>query len=86
MADATSCLQTLRLHSSSAINKLSNDRLEQTNIKRAFWSIYSMEKLYSLQEGLLPVSSSSCNKVFHRIILETDDSLMATTTNSVLSS
>ncbi|EUC28655.1 hypothetical protein COCCADRAFT_9005 [Bipolaris zeicola 26-R-13] len=55
MADATSCLQTLRLHSSSAINKLSNDRLEQTNIKRAFWSIYSMEKLYSLQEGLLPL-------------------------------
>ncbi|EUC41823.1 hypothetical protein COCMIDRAFT_105204 [Bipolaris oryzae ATCC 44560] len=55
MADATSCLQTLRLHSSSEINKLSSDRLEQTNLKRAFWGIYSMEKPYSLQEGLLPL-------------------------------
>ncbi|KAJ6265460.1 hypothetical protein PSV08DRAFT_382917 [Bipolaris maydis] len=55
MADATSCLQILRLHSSSAINKLSSDRLEQTNIKRAFWAIHCMEKPHSLQEGLFPL-------------------------------
>ncbi|EMD62290.1 hypothetical protein COCSADRAFT_219163 [Bipolaris sorokiniana ND90Pr] len=55
MADTTSCLQILRLHSSSAVNKLTSDCLEQTNIKRAFWAIYSMEKPYSLQEGLLPL-------------------------------
>ncbi|ENI01939.1 hypothetical protein COCC4DRAFT_43018 [Bipolaris maydis ATCC 48331] len=56
MADATSCLQILRLHSSSAINKLSSDRLEQTNIKRAFWAIHCMEKPHSLQEGLFPTN------------------------------
>ncbi|EMD62757.1 hypothetical protein COCSADRAFT_343184 [Bipolaris sorokiniana ND90Pr] len=54
MAEATSGLQTLRLHSCNAIDKLSSDRLEQARIKRAFWAIYSMEKPYCLQEGLLP--------------------------------
>ncbi|KAJ6193803.1 hypothetical protein J3E72DRAFT_272195 [Bipolaris maydis] len=54
MADATSGLQTLHLHSCSAIDKLSSNCLEQARIKRAFWAIYSIEKPYCLQEGLLP--------------------------------
>ncbi|EUC27509.1 hypothetical protein COCCADRAFT_41782 [Bipolaris zeicola 26-R-13] len=58
MADATSGLQTLRLHSCSAIDKLSSDCLEQARIKRVFWAIYSMEKPYCLQEGLLPLIHS----------------------------
>ncbi|KAJ6199325.1 hypothetical protein J3E72DRAFT_268097 [Bipolaris maydis] len=73
MADATSCLQILRLHSSSAINKLSSDRLEQTNIKRAFWAIHCMEKPHSLQEGLFPRSARIFygNSTAHDTIAET---------------
>ncbi|KAJ5056051.1 hypothetical protein J3E74DRAFT_294414 [Bipolaris maydis] len=58
MADATSGLQTLHLHSCSAIDKLSSNCLEQARIKRAFWAIYSIEKPYCLQEGLLPLIHS----------------------------